>query len=101
MGGCVSTNNERIRTTRKHMRKSSKSSGKSSTCIADSPIQRLSDAGISDFALREFVHLDFEKGAATTCKRSEVSNKTFHLTQLQWNHSQIDANGTSFPSIDF
>ncbi|XP_061974704.1 uncharacterized protein LOC133696511 isoform X2 [Populus nigra] len=93
MGGCVSTNNERIRTTRKHMRKSSKSSGKSSTCIADSPIQRLSDAGISDFALREFVHLDFEKGAATTCKRSEVSNKTFHLTQLQWNHSQIDANG--------
>ncbi|KAJ6899812.1 hypothetical protein NC652_026072 [Populus alba x Populus x berolinensis] len=93
MGGCVSTNNERIRTTRKHMRKSSKSSGKSSTCIADAPIQRLSDAGISDFALREFVRLDFEKGAATTCKRSEVSNKTFHLTQLQWNHSQIDANG--------
>lgn len=101
MGGCVSTNNERIRTTRKHMRKSSKSSGKSSTCIADAPIQRLSDAGISDFALREFVRLDFEKGAATTCKRSEVSNKTFHLTQLQWNHSQIDANGMSFPSIDF
>ncbi|KAG6758021.1 hypothetical protein POTOM_038354 [Populus tomentosa] len=93
MGGCVSTNNERIRKTRKHMRKSSKSSGKSSTCIADAPIQRLSDAGISDFALREFVRLDFEKGAATTCKRSEVSNKTFHLTQLQWNHSQIDANG--------
>ena len=83
------------------MRKSSKSSGKSSTCIADSPIQRLSDAGISDFALREFVRLDFEKGAATTRKRSEVSNKTFHLTQLQWNHSQIDANGMSFPSIDF
>ncbi|KAJ6432253.1 hypothetical protein OIU84_019485 [Salix udensis] len=93
MGGCVSTNNRRIKTTRKHMRKSSKTSGKSSACIADAPIQRLSDAGISDFALREFVHLDFEKGAATTCKRSEVSNKTFHLTQLQWNHSQIDANG--------
>ncbi|KAG5237232.1 DUF1336 domain-containing protein [Salix suchowensis] len=79
MGGCVSTNNRRIKTTRKHMRKSSKTSGKSSACIADAPIQRLSDAGISDFALREF--------------RSEVSNKTFHLTQLQWNHSQIDANG--------
>ncbi|CAK7326144.1 unnamed protein product [Dovyalis caffra] len=76
------------------MHKSSKSRGRISTCIADAPIKRLSDAGISDFALREFVHLDFEKGAATTCKRSEVSNETFHLTQLQWNHSQIDSNDT-------
>lgn len=101
MGGCVSTTNGRIKSCRKHLHKSSKRCGKISTSIPDVPIKRLSDAGIRDFALREFVHLDFENGAATTCKRSEVSRKAFHLTQLQWNHSQIDANGTLFPSISF
>lgn len=93
MGGCVSTANARPRTHRKHLHKSSKRRGKISTSISDVPIKRFSDSGIGDFAVSEFVHLDFEKGAATTCRRSETSNKTFHLTQLQWNHSQIDAKG--------
>ncbi|XP_065860510.1 uncharacterized protein [Euphorbia lathyris] len=95
MGGCVSTNNnpKRTRPHRRRFKKSSKSCGKISSSMGDVPITRFSNAGIGDFALSEFVHLDFEKGAATTCRRSEASNKNFHLTQLQWNHSQIAANG--------
>ncbi|KAG8654180.1 hypothetical protein MANES_05G106800v8 [Manihot esculenta] len=89
MGGCVSTAS---RKTRKNVRKSGKRRGKVSTSIPDVPIKRFSDSAIGDY-ISEYVHLEFEKGAATTCRRSEASNKTFHLTQLQWNHSQIDANG--------
>lgn len=94
MGGCVSTAS---RKTRKNVRKSGKRRGKVSTSIPDVPIKRFSDSAIGDY-ISEYVHLEFEKGAATTCRRSEASNKTFHLTQLQWNHSQIDANGLFFPS---
>ncbi|XP_056691726.1 uncharacterized protein [Spinacia oleracea] len=42
-------------------------------------------------SVSEFVQIDFEKGGTTTCRRSEVSNKSFHLTQVHWNH--IDENG--------
>ncbi|KAJ8544924.1 hypothetical protein K7X08_017507 [Anisodus acutangulus] len=49
--------------------------------------KRNSDARVTDIALSEFVHT-----TTTTCRTSEVSNSTFHLTQLQWRHSQIDAN---------
>ncbi|XP_062162025.1 uncharacterized protein LOC133869065 [Alnus glutinosa] len=95
MGGCASKPNRRVNTPRKYFRRCRKGHGKISTSISDIPIKGIGDAGncVRDFAVSEFVHLDFEKGATTTCKRSEVSNRTFHLTQLQWNHSQIDANG--------
>jgi len=55
-------------------------------------LKRSSSAGghVTDYSVSEFVHMDFENGATTTCRRSEVSNSVFHLTQLQWQLSQYD-----------
>lgn len=98
MGGCVSTPARGPKPRRKYRHRFGKRHGKISTSITDGIKKRNSDAGphVTDFAVSEFVHMDFDKGATTTCRRSEVSNSTFHLTQLQWYHSPIDANGISF-----
>ncbi|MCH83884.1 hypothetical protein A2U01_0004712, partial [Trifolium medium] len=68
--------------------------GNISSTLPDTPLKRISNAGsrVGDFSIGDFVHLDFDKGASATCRRSEVSNVKFHLTQVQY-HSQIDANG--------
>ena len=105
MGGCVSVYCEKAQP-KPHKRQFGrfrKRHGKITTSIPDVSMKRLSDAGshVTDFAVSEYVHLDFEKGASTTCKRSDMSNMTFHLTQLQWNHSQIDVNGLFYPSLVF
>lgn len=96
MGGCVSTPARGPKPRRKYRHRFGKRHGKISTSITDGIKKRNSDAGphVTDFAVSEFVHMDFDKGATTTCRRSEVSNSTFHLTQLQWYHSPIDANVT-------
>lgn len=90
MGGCVSTPAKIIKTRRKHHHRSRKSRGKHSSSVTapNGPRKRNSDAGnrVKDYAVSEFLQ------STTTCRRSEVSNSTFHLTQLQWHHSQIDAN---------
>ncbi|TQD89280.1 hypothetical protein C1H46_025129 [Malus baccata] len=95
MGVCYSRPHETIKAHQKKVHRSGKRRSKgrktkkvASAAIPDAPKRQ---------SVSEFVHLDFEKGAATTCKRSEVSNGTFHLTQLQWNHSQIDANAGKGP----
>ncbi|XP_068656650.1 uncharacterized protein [Aristolochia californica] len=86
MGGCVSAPRERPKSRRKYAHRSGKYRARKSTSIPDIPKSRLSDTGcITDFSVSEFVHLDFEK-AATTRRGSEVSNMTFHVTQLQWSH---------------
>ncbi|TYJ05633.1 hypothetical protein E1A91_A12G176300v1 [Gossypium mustelinum] len=95
MGGCVSVHSEKAQS-RPHKGRFGrfcKNRGKIATSIPDECMKRMSDAGshVTDIAVSEYV----QKGASTTCncKRSELSNVAFHLTQLQWNHGQIDANG--------
>lgn len=97
MGGCVSIPATRLKPRRKHCRPSGKRQGKIGTSSTDRFKKKNSDARhVTDFAVSEIVHMDFDKGATTTCRRSEVSNSAFHLTQLQWYHSPLDANGISF-----
>ncbi|XP_059648804.1 uncharacterized protein LOC132294822 [Cornus florida] len=95
MGGCASKPNRKIRSHKKYFYRLGKCRRKISSSVPVVPMERLSDAEshVRDFAVSEFVHLAFEKGAAATCGRSEVSNLTFHLTQLQWDDNQLDANG--------
>lgn len=90
MGACVSASSRNIPSQKKHQ----KCHGKISNSIPKFAKKRNSYEGnrVRDYAVSKFVHMDFENGATTTCRRSEVSNSTFHLTQLQWHHSQYDAN---------
>jgi hypothetical protein len=75
MGGCVSSTRQRRRSRRLSVA-ARKFRRKVSAAIADAPIIR--------GARHEVVHVD-----------APVSNVTLHLTQLQWQHSQMDAgNGT-------
>lgn len=86
MGACVSTPSHNIKARRRPHHRPRKHKGKLSNNVADGIRKRNSDARVTDFSLSEFVR------TTTTCRRSEVSNATFHLTQLQWHHSQVDAN---------
>lgn len=96
MGGCVSKPKRTIKQRRKRRHHFGKRNVKiSSSSISEGTKKKSSDAGacLTDYAVSEFVRMDFEKGETTTCMRSEVANATFHLTQLQWHCSQCDSNG--------
>lgn len=61
---------------------------KVSAAIADAPIIRGAGDAANCFARHEVVHVE-----------APVSNVTLHLTQLQWQHSQMDAgSGTATAS---
>ncbi|KAA8547954.1 hypothetical protein F0562_004383 [Nyssa sinensis] len=87
MGACLSTPSKTIKSRTKHHHRFGKSRGKLSNIVPNGARKRSSHAGthVKDFSVSEFVQ------STTTCRRSEVSNSTFHRTQLQWLHSQIDA----------
>ncbi|XP_027913351.1 uncharacterized protein LOC114173272 [Vigna unguiculata] len=94
MGSCASNPNRKANSGHKRRKHKSKRRGNIPTALPDMPLKRVSNAGsiVGDFNITDFVNLDFENGASAPCKRSEVSNMKFHLTQLQY-HTQIDANG--------
>ncbi|PIN01895.1 hypothetical protein CDL12_25594 [Handroanthus impetiginosus] len=92
MGACVSAPaiaSKPLKTVKVRRKRRGRSKKHLLTSVTDGNRKRNSDAGarVADFAVSEFIH------TTTTCRRSEVSNSTFHLTQLQWHHSQIDSNG--------
>ncbi|KAF8040451.1 hypothetical protein BT93_B2623 [Corymbia citriodora subsp. variegata] len=83
MGACVSTTRKQVKKRRRYFRRPGKWNRKICSSVVDAPT-RNSDAGnrVGDNSMSEFVHLDFDKGAATACERSDVSNRTLHCTQL-------------------
>ncbi|KAG4403185.1 hypothetical protein GLYMA_01G053600v4 [Glycine max] len=97
MGSCASNPNRKSSCQKRRKQKSGKRRGNIPTALPDLPLERVSNAGsrVGDFSLSDFVHLDFENGASAPCRRSEVSNMKFHLTQYH-SHSQIDANAGKY-----
>lgn len=100
MGGCVSSTSKHVIAAGKNRSKKlspgKKWHRKIVSSIVHVPIRRRSSAGnrVSDVSASGFVHLDLDAGPTDTAnKRHDVSNLKFHLTQLQWNHGQIDENG--------
>lgn len=85
MGACVSTPAIPIKMRRKLPGRPRKYHGKNSKSA--SKINGDAGSMVTDIAVSEFVH------KTTTCRRSECSNSKVHVTQMQWHHSQIDANG--------
>ncbi|XAR51705.1 hypothetical protein NMG60_11006416 [Bertholletia excelsa] len=81
MGSCVSTQSRTIKQ-RKYPRRPSRKNKKLAKFLSDGSRKKN-----CDFAVSEYVQ------TTTTCRRSDGSNSTFHLTQVQWHHSQVDANG--------
>ncbi|KAM3286495.1 hypothetical protein P3S67_025294 [Capsicum chacoense] len=84
MGACVSTPAIPIKMRKKFPGRPRKYHGKHSKSVTK--LNGDSGARVTDIAVSEFVH------KTTTCRRSECSNSKVHVTQMQWHHSQIDAN---------
>ncbi|XP_031492810.1 uncharacterized protein LOC116259235 [Nymphaea colorata] len=91
MGGCVSSSKRKPRA-RKYFIRSRRWRRKVSASSPAVSQARVNDSmnPLADFAINEFVQKDLEK-AATAHGRTEVSNLTLHLTQLQWHRDQNDA----------
>lgn len=92
MGACISTPHRRPRSRRRYIIRFRRCHGKISASVPDAPSAHFSNKAnhLPEFGRSECGHNDT---AAVSRRKSEVSNLTFHLTQLQWHHSQSDANG--------
>ncbi|OIW12467.1 hypothetical protein TanjilG_04216 [Lupinus angustifolius] len=89
MGGCVSVPTHPMNKPRKFHRRIIRRRRKILNPVLDGSKNRTSDAEacVTDYSVSEFVHMKLEDGST-----SEVSNSTFHVTQLEWHHSKYDAN---------
>lgn len=88
----MSTHQKAVRRPRRHHKRSRNVRN----LLVDGAKWTTSDAGgvrVTDVSVSQYVHMDFETGATTTCRRSEVSNSSYHLTQMQWHLSQVDQDG--------
>ncbi|XP_074567590.1 uncharacterized protein LOC141824240 isoform X2 [Curcuma longa] len=76
MGACTSRTNSRPRS-HKYSRRSRKHHGKP-------------PCPLPEFSMSKFVQVE---SAGKTRRKTDISNMKFHLTQLQWHHTQVDVHG--------
>ncbi|XP_017698365.2 uncharacterized protein LOC103707405 isoform X2 [Phoenix dactylifera] len=96
MGACISKSGSRHRP--RYPPRSKKCHGRIVTSAPDAPKSQIGDGNcLTDFALSEFVHVETD---STAHRKSEASNLTLHLTQVQWHHSQVDDNDAGLRQED-
>ncbi|XP_006664887.2 uncharacterized protein LOC102708955 [Oryza brachyantha] len=91
MGSCASKSVIEQRPLARHYaRKGRRARTSSRSIMPEAPKSRLNDSRghMTDFSMSEVVHFE----TSSNHGKSEHS-KTFHLTQMQWHHSQRDSNG--------
>uniref|UniRef100_A0A0E0GPJ5 Protein ENHANCED DISEASE RESISTANCE 2 C-terminal domain-containing protein n=1 Tax=Oryza nivara TaxID=4536 RepID=A0A0E0GPJ5_ORYNI len=91
MGSCASKSVIEQRPPARHYtRKGRRARTNSRSIMPEAPKSRLNDSRghMTDFSMSEVVHFE----TSSNHGKSEHS-KTFHLTQMQWHHSQRDSNG--------
>lgn len=95
MGGCVSVPSNAMKAPKRLHRRIIRRRRRKISNSVTNDIKNMNSNGagahVTDYSVSEFVHMNFENGATTKCRRSEVSNAAYHLTQLEWHHSQYDA----------
>lgn len=88
MGTCSSTLPRNYKSQSIILHHPKKAGGKLWKIVRNRRRKGKSDASVSDFLQ-----------TTTTCRRSEVSSSTYHLTQFQWRHKQNDGSGIFFVQI--
>ncbi|XP_047312075.1 uncharacterized protein LOC124915410 [Impatiens glandulifera] len=85
MGGCISIPSQSTKPRKRRLQRIRKSRKRISKSVVDRIRKKNSDCA-TDFSGSDFVQI------TTTRSGSDVSNSTFHITQLEWHHGQIDRN---------
>ncbi|KAE8732930.1 putative protein S-acyltransferase 22-like [Hibiscus syriacus] len=91
MGGCASVYGQVATIPRPHRRHFGLSRRGRMPAKIPPPIPDVCRNSMSDaeYTVSEFVDAEYENGASTT----EMSNMSFRMTQLQYNHSQVSSDG--------
>lgn len=87
MGICVSTPATNIKSNKRNLHRPKKFHGK----VTSAKHANIDSRRVADFAMSKLLHMSLGKGSKNARKRTEVTNSTIHVTQVQWH--EFDTNG--------
>lgn len=94
MGGCISMPKRRFKPNTKYFCKPRKFRRKITSSVSVAPIEQFTGAENRRYtSLPEFVSVNTETRARTSCRCSQLPDLTLHCTELQCDHNQVTVNG--------